>query len=116
MWKRVNLFSFRGFWLGFIYTVQVALKQELNALPLYDDEQDEGSIRAWNHTHVHLLKWHALRGEKEESEEGNTNQLKEAHLREFKGEPFIEEVKSDLMSDGGWKKEVTRVWTETGRL
>lgn len=42
--------------------------------------------------------------------------MKEAHLREFKGEPFIEEVKSDLMSDGGWKKEVMRVWTETGRL
>lgn len=39
MWKRGNLFSFRGIWLGFIYTAQVALKQELNALPLCDDEQ-----------------------------------------------------------------------------
>lgn len=57
-----------------------------------------------------------LRGEKEGSEEGSTNQWKEVHLREFKGQPFIEEVKSDLVSDGGWKKEVMRVRTETGRL
>lgn len=34
-----NVFSFRGIWLGFIYTGHVAVKQELNALPLCDDEQ-----------------------------------------------------------------------------